>query len=426
MDTNSHLQRALPSSALDALRVVGSVARDGGCVAYLVGGPLRDALLQRPIVDVDVSVEGDAIALAERIAARHDAVVDKTHEAFGTATVTFADGHAVDLATARAETYAEPAALPTVSPSSIGEDLLRRDFTINAMAAPIEGEGFGSLVDPCGGVADLDARRIRILHPGSFRDDPTRIFRACRFARRFAFTLDESTSIATRETVDGGHVTGLTGARARNEITAVLREAEATATLADLHEHGALQALATPFPFEADARDLVTRADALVPASEADRPRALLLAWFDALRVDWRPIARWLMAPAEVARDLDAISDVGEATGGRDPVTLRPSEWHPLLADVSADILPTVGARLGAEAHTRIAKLYREFADLRPLITGDDLRALGYEPGPRYSDVLQAALNAQLDGSLTDRDAALAFAQSRMRKLGGDLVPENA
>ena len=424
MDTNSHLQRALPSSALDALRVVGSVARDGGCAVYLVGGPLRDALLNRSIVDVDVSVEGDAIALAERIAARHDAVVDKTHEAFGTATVTFADGYTVDLATARAETYAEPAALPTVTPSSIREDLLRRDFTISAMAAPIEGDGFGALVDPCSGVADLQARRIRVLHPGSFRDDPTRIFRACRFARRFAFTLDDCTSTAVRETVDGGYVAGLTGARARNEITAVLREDEAIPTLADLHEHGALQALATPFPFAADAHDLVARADELVKPSEADRPRALLLAWLDALRAAGRPIARWLMEPADVMRDFDAISDIRKATDGRGPTALRPSEWHPLLAGVCADILPVLGARLGAAAHADLVVLRRRFADLRPFVTGDDLRELGYAPGPNYGEVLQATLDAQLDGAVTDRERALEFAQARMRGLGCDPVPD--
>ncbi len=419
MDTNPHLQRALPSSALDALRVVGSVARDGGCAVYLVGGPLRDALLNRSIVDVDVSVEGDAIALAERIAARCGAVVDKTHEAFGTATVTFADGYTVDLATARAETYAQPAALPTVTPSSIREDLLRRDFTINAMAAPIEDDGFGALVDPCSGVADLQARRIRILHLGSFRDDPTRIFRACRFARRFAFTLDESTSAAVRETTAGGYVAGLTGARARNEITAVLREAEAIPILADLHGCGTLPGLATRLRFDANAEEIAARADAFVPASEADRPRALLLTWLDTLGADAGPITRWLMEPAEVTRDLDAISDIRKAVHGRDPTALRPSEWHPLLAGACADILPTLGARLGTAAHVHIVGLRRRLADLRPLVTGDDLRELGYAPGPSYRDVLQATLNAQLDGALADREAALEFARARMRQLAG-------
>lgn len=376
---------------------------------------MRDAFLDRPIVDLDVSVEGDAIALAERIATRHGAVVDKTHDAFGTATVTLADGSAVDLSTARAETYVEPAALPTVTPASIREDLLRRDFTINAMAAPIEGGGFGPVVDPCGGISDLEARRVRILHSGSFRDDPTRVFRAFRFARRFDFALDKSTSAAAREAASGGVVARLTGARARNEIMAVLREAEAIGALSDLHACGTLTGLATPFPFDADAERTVSRADAFVTGSGSDRPRALLLAWLDALAAGADALVAWLMLTAEVARDLAAISGVRNALADGDPRTLRPSEWHPLLAGARADILPVIGARYGASVHAVAVAHWVGFAGLRPFVTGDDLRELGYEPGPSYRPVLQAALDAQLDGELTDRKEALAFAQARIR-----------
>jgi tRNA nucleotidyltransferase (CCA-adding enzyme) len=419
VDANSHLQRALSSSALGALRVVGAVARDSGSTAYLVGGPVRDALLGRPIVDLDVSVEGDAIALAGELAARHDVVVDKTHEAFGTATVTFPDGSQVDLATSRAETYEHPAALPTVAPASIREDLLRRDFTINAMAAPIDAVGdavgFGPVVDLCEGASDLEARRVRILHADSFRDDPTRIFRAVKFARRFDFTLDEDTSSAARAAALDGAVGRLTGARVRNELMGVLHEAEAITALVDLHELGALSALATPFPFDEESRAAASRASTFVVASDADSSRALLIVWLDSLATGAGKVARWLRAPNEIARDLAAVAAVEEAAADRDLATLRPSEWHPLLAGACVDILPTLGARHGAPMYAEILGHWRRFVTLRPFVTGDDLHDLGHAPGPDYSRVLRATFDAQLDGQLIDRERALAFAASQMR-----------
>ena len=415
MDANAHLQRALSTSALEALRIVGAAARDCGHVAYLVGGPVRDALLGHAIVDMDVSVEGDAIALAGELAARHGVVVDKTHEAFGTATVTFSDGSQVDLATSRSETYVEPAALPVVAPATIHEDLLRRDFTVNAMAAAIHGSEFGDLVDPYAGASDIEARRIRILHRDSFRDDPTRLFRAVKFACRFGFTLDEGTSRAVREAVSDSVVARLTGARVRNELTGMLREAAAISALVDLEELGVLSAVAEPFTFGQHSHAMVSRASTFVEAAGVDAPRALLVAWLDSLE-SAADIVRWLMLPNEITRDLDAVSAIAAALGGREATTLRPSEWYPLLAAVCGDILPVLGARYGTPAHAVMLAHCRRFASLRPFVAGDDLQRMGYEPGPGYSDILRATFDAQLDGRLSDREQALAFAAEWARR----------
>jgi len=411
VDAKAHLQRALSSSAQAALHVVGAVARDSGFTAYLVGGPVRDALLGRDIVDLDVSVEGDAIALAGSLAARHGAVVDKTHEAFGTATVTLANGSQVDLATSRSETYEQPAALPAVVPAGIHQDLLRRDFTINAMAAPLAPDGFGEIVDPCGGVADITARRIRILHPDSFVDDPTRIFRAVKFARRFDFALDEGTAGAARRAASSGVVALLTGARVRNELAAALREEEPVSVLAGLHDLGALTALTIPFPFDEDTRAFVARAATFVAPSDADRQRSLLIAWLDWMESDAAALMAWLMLPGEFARDVGSVSAVAEALADRAPAALKPSEWHPLLAGACPDILPALGARYGASAHAELVAHYHRFASLRPFVTGDDLRDLGYEPGPGLGAILRLVFDAQLDGRVEDREAAVRLAR---------------
>jgi tRNA nucleotidyltransferase (CCA-adding enzyme) len=154
---------------------------------YLVGGAVRDLLLGRGRADIDLVVEGDATALAERLGAE---VV--SHERFATAKVQL-DGHELDVASARSESYPHPGALPVVEPAAtIEEDLRRRDFTINAMAIPLLGEPH--LIDPCDGRADVASKRLRVLHPRSFEDDPTRAIRAARYAARFGFELEPETA----------------------------------------------------------------------------------------------------------------------------------------------------------------------------------------------------------------------------------------
>ena len=170
--------------------------------AYLVGGTVRDILLGEPNFDVDVAVEGDAVAFAEALAQALDGRV-RAHRKFGTAVVLYGDDGRgrVDVVTARTEFYDAPAALPTIEHATIREDLHRRDFTINAMAVSLKGEDFGRLVDPFGGRRDLERRTIRVLHNLSFIDDPTRIFRAVRYESRLGFAMNEHTQRLARGTV---------------------------------------------------------------------------------------------------------------------------------------------------------------------------------------------------------------------------------
>ena len=185
------LERTLPSGALEGLRLAGILAAEGESeaeAAYLVGGSVRDALLGLTPGDMDLSIVGDAPQFAVSFADKGGGVVEAVSQ-FGTARVGLPAGR-FDLAMSRTETYATPGALPTVKSSGIQEDLSRRDFTINAMAVDLSPSNWGDLVDPHGGFSDTARRRIQILHPGSFRDDPTRIFRAIRYEQRLGFNLD--------------------------------------------------------------------------------------------------------------------------------------------------------------------------------------------------------------------------------------------
>ncbi len=203
----------------DPLAPVWQAAREaaGDDSTYAVGGPVRDMLRGSPSRDADIAVEGDPSALAGRLAGVLGGARVTLHRAFGTAVVR-TDGVRIDVAATRTERYPRPAALPVVAPAGIDADLGRRDFTVNALAAAITGPRFGELLDPFGGRADLEARVIRVLHPASFRDDPTRLVRAVRYAARLGFTIDPETERLAREAIAVGLVDALSGARVRAEL----------------------------------------------------------------------------------------------------------------------------------------------------------------------------------------------------------------
>lgn len=190
----------------DLIRSIGALAQAKGMRSYIVGGPVRDLVLdlrakvpmrgrrQSPaIIDLDITVEGQGIRLAEAFAASHRGAKVVRYLAFGTASVHLPDGTLIDFATARKETYARGGAFPHVKPSGIKDDLLRRDFTINAMAVAINPSAWGKLIDPFGGMEDLKGKRIRVLHDKSFLDDPTRILRAARFKARLGLRMEAHT-----------------------------------------------------------------------------------------------------------------------------------------------------------------------------------------------------------------------------------------
>ncbi|MBI4299995.1 MAG: CCA tRNA nucleotidyltransferase, partial [Chloroflexi bacterium] len=189
-------------------------AEELGFGLYLVGGALRDLLLGRSGPDMDLVVEGDALRLAEALAAKLGARAI-FHRRFGTAKL-HKGSLVMDLATARAESYAHPGALPTVRPGALKDDLFRRDFTINAMALGIAGDAAGAIVDPFDSRQDLAARLVRILHPQSFIDDATRIWRAVRYEQRLGFHIEAETERLLRR--DVGMLKTISGPRLRREL----------------------------------------------------------------------------------------------------------------------------------------------------------------------------------------------------------------
>lgn len=220
----------IPTRLKPLLQSIGRIADGLGTPAYAVGGCVRDWQLRSPgRTDVDVTVEGSGIEAAQALARAFGGTVT-AHRQFGTATVMLSTRR-VDVATCRRESYARPGAYPAVAPGTLEEDLLRRDFTINAMAAALSLSRFGLLVDPFGGAEDLRRRRLRILHARSFLDDPSRILRGIRFLERFRLQWDPDTERLMREALSGGALGGLNAGRLQKELSRMLEEPDPPACL---------------------------------------------------------------------------------------------------------------------------------------------------------------------------------------------------
>lgn len=356
-DLARELEAAHPE--LDAVR---EAAREP---VYLVGGAVRDLLLGRPKADVDLAVEGEVGALADRLGA-----VTAEHERFGTVKVDV-DGHGVDLVTLRTETYPRPGALPVVSRAqSVEEDLARRDFTINAMAIPLQGEP--RLIDPCGGEADLGKGLLRVLHDGSFVDDPTRALRAARYASRFGFTLEPRTEELLRRT----DLTTVSADRRRAELERLAAEENAREGFELIDEWGLID-------LRPDGLQLMKTVEKLLEtphwAEAAPRERALVAAALGPPGGEEVLSSMWKPKPGEGV----------ELAERRDPVELI------LARAMGADWLDSY--------LTAWRKIELE-------IDGDDLIAAGIEQGPAIGRGLRAARHKKLEGEISGRDEELATA----------------
>ena len=232
----------VPTRLTPLLEQIGRLAQQRHLSAYVVGGCVRDWVLKRPTVDMDVAVEGNGIMFAKAVAEALEARIT-LHEQFGTAVLKLLlpgvggrrhndrSTARLDVATCRRERYAKPAAYPKVTAGRLRDDLFRRDFTINAMAMPIRPDGLGQIVDPFGGLKDLRAKRLRILHPKSFLDDPSRILRAVRFVERYGLTLEPATARCLREALASGALMHLNRGRLQKELARMLQEPDPTACL---------------------------------------------------------------------------------------------------------------------------------------------------------------------------------------------------
>ena len=398
------LSTVLPPRALKLIRLVGSAAQDAGAEPYLVGGSVRDVfLIHQPVVDLDIALVGADSETFDRIASRTGGLVSGRSQ-FNTATLLI-DGCRVDLAMARSEQYPTPGSLPEVSPGTLGEDLARRDFSVNAMAVSLSGATWGELFDPHAGLNDLRNGLLRVLHRYSFRDDPTRILRAARYLSRLALRTTPETRAAILESVE--FIDQVSAARIRNELERVFGERTAAPeALRLLTEWRALAAIDTALKF------VPSRWTGFAAASTDLSDRA-------ALRVGYA-ILGYGLSDADVNRIIAKLRP-----HNRNQRAMRESAGLGWMSDdVSgqsnsnlAEVLDPLsessvrGAALAAveSVSRRLFEYLESHRHSRTLLTGDDLIGMGVERGPAIGLILKHLRDSRLDGQVDSVDDERAF-----------------
>lgn len=453
------LEAALPPAHLALIRAVAAKAYEQRLAVYVVGGFVRDLLLNRPSPDFDVVVEGDAMALASDLGKCYGGRL-LTHSRFGTAKWSIGEireslaralaldhgptengnilpedlPDSLDLISARTEFYDYPTALPTVERSSIKLDLHRRDFTINTMALRLDGRHYGELYDYWGGLRDLRRGLVRVLHSLSFVDDPTRMMRAVRFEQRFGFQIEDRTLQLIEEARP--LVRQVSGDRLRHELVLILEEEQALAMLARLEALNLLSALHPSLTWEEHFASPLKRAlyEEISAAWNLPdrlgnlplRPGLAILGWLIHFSPeDADSIADRLRLPGDIREALEAAYRLIEALP--ELVKARPSQ-----VTVRLDAVPEValylaylvvtgeatGAAAEASTEALIQRYIHTWRAVQPVTTGHTLRKLGLDPGPHFRLILAALRAAWLDGEISSADEEEHMLQNLLHTSG--------
>jgi tRNA nucleotidyltransferase (CCA-adding enzyme) len=404
------LKLSLGEDHLRLIQLVAAAATQRGLPLYIVGGAVRDMLLGQPIHDFDLTVEGDAIRLARMLAHNYGGGVT-AHTKFGTAKWflprDLTNDHAtLDLISARSESYQQPAALPAVQFGTIEDDLRRRDFTINALAVRLDGTQFGELRDDLNGMEDLQKSIVRVLHPRSFMDDPTRMYRAVRYEVRYGFHIAEETLALIPEA--RSLVEKLSPQRIRHELDLILDESKAVSMLRRLDE---LDLLACIHPalgnFDASNLAKVKSAD---PVLQNRNSRWLLwLMHLTDQEIEFlndrlhftAELLKMLRSAALLETNLPALRG------------LKPSQVVDLLEGYSIKALEVFSMALQDEGQKNILNRYlSEWWGKKPKTTGHDLKKRGIPPGPKYNEILRRLRAAWLDGEVKTEEEEIKLLDS--------------
>jgi len=399
----SDLERVLSPKQLTLLHFVAEAAAARQVPLYLVGGFVRDMLLGNSGTDYDLVVEGDAIALAKGLAAQYGGRVT-AHVPFGTAQW-FMDepgARAIDFISTRSETYKHATALPTVRPGSLVEDLARRDFTINTLALRLDGKHWGELRDDLGGLEDLKRGLVRVLHPGSFQDDPTRLFRAVRYEQRYGFHIAPETLALMPQ----AHpvIDLLSAQRIRHELDLILEEEKVVGMLSRLAELDLLQPVHPALTWNDSTRQRFINGLSHFPdhhlkpiPSYAGRSFFGWHFWLmEVAPIDLKSLEQRLHFRAKLFESLLAASVL--FSGLPALVGLKPSQWVRRLEDLPLTAVQTVylSAPQG-KAQQNLFTYLVIWRHVKPKTDGYALMKRGLPQGPRYQQVLLRLREAWLD-----------------------------
>ena len=428
------MEERISAELLARLRSIGEAAKEIGCSAYVVGGFVRDLFLYRPNEDMDIVIEGDGIAFARKYAKLSEARIH-THEKFGTAVIIFPDGFKIDVASARMEYYRFPAALPIVEMSSIKLDLSRRDFTINTLAIQLNPGRFGTLIDFFAAHKDLKEKALRVLHNLSFVEDPTRVFRAIRFEQRFDFTIGKLTARLIENAVRMDFFKQLSGRRVFTEIRLILEEDNPTSSIIRLNDFNLLGVIHPGIEMNKDLEFLFNATKKV-------------LSWYDLLFLE-ESYLRWAvyfmilirhcnrktshaicerfeLAPRYRRLICDLRFDADRCLYGLERHTSMDSgQIYRQLAEFKTEpILYMMAVTRKKSVKQAISRYFTQLRFVRPQLNGKALLDMGLTPGPVFKAILDAILDAKLNGGLETLAEEINFARSFVAKAPMAGAPE--
>lgn len=417
----SLIKERFPDEIYEILRLSGEIGDALEHGVYIVGGSVRDLLRTEENLDIDIVVEGDGIAFARELGRRLGAKV-KTHERFGTAKIIKGDLK-LDVATARTEYYESPAALPTVETSSIKKDLYRRDFTINTLSIKLNPRDFGQLVDFFGGQRDLREKTIRVLHNLSFVEDPTRAFRAIRFAERFGFKPSKHTENLIKSVIKMNLFEKLSGTRLYEELLLIFNETEPAKTLRRLSEYDLLKAI-HPLLSWSDELGMTLNGvhESLLWFSlsfieeKPDKGTMYLMALISGMKEEDKDTAlNRLSMPIRLKEAL--IKGISDA---RNIVRILPlgepaDIYDTLLGLPLETVLFAMSIAKEQSKKKEISKYLLEWRNQKPLIGGNDLKRMGISPGPLYSRIFKKVIYEKLKGRLKSKEDELQFVKEYLK-----------
>jgi tRNA nucleotidyltransferase (CCA-adding enzyme) len=425
MNLARQIEQYLPRHLLELVKDISGLAAKQGQRVYLVGGVVRDLLLEGSSFrsglrfDLDLVVEGDAVKLAQRVAETSRAKL-LAHHRFGTAKLRY-HNFTLDLATARKETYARPGALPTVAPGTLKDDLIRRDFSINAMAISLAANDYGELVDLYQGKKDLARRLIRILHTKSFRDDATRILRAIRYEQRLGFALEAQTAQLLKRDIP--LLDTISGDRIRHELELIFKEKQPELVIKRLAELGVLQRINPLLKGNGWLADKFDKARRLKkPVQLSSLYFCLLIYSFSEKDIE-QFLAR-LNIQAKLSRTMRDALRLKARLPFLDKPALKPSdiyyllrEYEPVAIQVNAIASDEKEDTSSLIVQRNLRLFLTKLRYVRTALDGEELKGLGISAGPEMGQLLQILHKAKLDGEVSTRADEKNLALSLSQKL---------
>lgn len=388
----------MEKSIKDIVRLINQINQKYHTRVFLVGGSVRDLVMLKQkrldfTKDLDIAVEnhhtGIGLDLAHKLHAR---IIH--YPQFMTMTLQIGDKAHIDIAQTRKEIYSKPAALPKVQPASIREDLYRRDFTVNAMAMQITGQPPYPMLDPFNGQKDLKLKLIRVLHPKSFIDDPTRIFRAIRFATRFNFKIEKKTAHLLKYAVKKDLLKLLSGERILYELQMINKEKRNTAILKKLQQTGIIKNL---FGIVLTQKFFLNNA-----LLESDKKLIYLFSHISKSKLSKYPLTK---TTTDAVRALRRFSEYRSNL----IKAKKPSEIYTVLNPLSQTALEILSVTQPKPVRDKIKLYLNKYSKVKIFTTGKSLASLKIEPGPKYTKIMKELLNLKLDGQIKTRSAEIKY-----------------